>query len=311
MATTEQLMEQYGVAWFGFDEVSGNVYDKLGSNYIGTVSGATRVEGWNGEGYAMSFNGSNQYIQFSSRAIPTGEKSIRCKIKASNSPNSSWQYVITESNGANLGTLIALNPSGQLCFINYKANNGVTRFYLVSSISIVDNKWHDILVTWNGTTDEKGVKMYIDNMLQPNNIALSDSLETTTSGRNLTIGYSGTTAYFNGQLDDLQVFNKALIPSDFTQKCLAIKSESNKNLVLSSIVTRVKEIPNTEESTLLNQGGVIHEIDSAIDRPPLDLTGISTEYEIVSTNKSSLNNGKMFTIPIDNNFKTALVEDNY
>src|SRR6185312_2429883 len=49
---------------FPFDEVSGNVIDTMNPSIIGTVTGATRVTGWNGEGKALSFNGTSDYVTF-------------------------------------------------------------------------------------------------------------------------------------------------------------------------------------------------------------------------------------------------------
>lgn len=306
-------MAQYGVAWFGFDEASGNVYDKLGlNNYVGTVTGATRVDGWNGEGSSMSFNGSSNWISFNNKVLPIGAKSIRFKIKTNRQATSSI-FGTSHITATTHGDSVSIRDSGALGWLSNRASTRLLRLSLESTINVCDNQWHDILLTWDGTTNVGAVKMYIDDMATPNVVGTANVVETVSHTNNLTIGRmsAGTNYYyFNGQLDDLQIYNKALSPSDFEQKRLTIKSESNKNLVPSSSSTRVKEIPNTEENTLLSQGGLIHEIDSAVDRLPIDLTRISTEYEIVSNNKSSLNNGKMFTIPINNKFKTAFIEDN-
>lgn len=314
MATTEQLMAQYGVAWFGFDEASGNVYDKLGlNNYVGTVAGATRVQGWNGEGNSMSFNGTNQYVQFNDRIIPIGEKTIRFKI-IKPSPSLKNIFGTAHTTASTHGDAVSIRDNGSIGWASLRATTGLYRFYLESNINICDNKWHDILLTWDGTTDEGAVKIYIDDMTNPNVIGTANIVETANPSTNLTIGRaSGGSAhyYFDGQIDDLQVYNKALFPSDFTQKRLVVKSESNRSLILSPTSTRVKEIPNTEENTLLAQGGVIHEIDSAIDRPPIDLTRTSTEYEIISNNNEVLGDGKMFKQNIPNDFKKIVIEDNY
>lgn len=299
-------MRKYGVAWFGFDEVSGNVYDKLGNNYIGTVTGATRVEGWNGEGKAMNFNGSSQIIQMNNPIIPVGEKTIRFKVKIPNYKATS-RLLSNATSITGVGLSIMFVDGKVVCVIR-----GTNAKSFATPMQIEINVFQDIMITFSGSTETDSISFYINERLVFKSLIGTVEKQGT---NNLFIGtdafYSNANEYFQGALDDLQIYNKVLSPSDFTQKRLAIKSESNKNLVLSPTSTRVKEISNIDEDTLLAQGGVIHEIDSALDRPPLDLTRISTEYEVMSNNKAPLNNGKMFTIPIDNNFKTAFVEDNY
>lgn len=313
MTTTEQLMAQYGVAWFGFDESSGNVYDKLGNNYVGTVTGATRVQGWNGEGSAMNFNGASNWISFNNRILPFKEKTIKFKVKTTAGGNILDTY--TTSNANSVGYNI--NISGGACSVAwYTATNpfasSLTIFSSATDINLSNGKWNEIMFTWTGNIEDFA-RLYINDKLVAIAMASASESINNYSSQNLSVGARRFTSYrnwFNGQIDDLQIYNKVLTPSDFEQKRLVIKSESNKNLVLSPISTRIKEIPNTEENTLLAQGGIIHEIDSAVDRPPISLIRTSTEYEIVGNNNSIIGKGKMFTIPIDTNFKTAFIEDN-
>ncbi|MEC1179205.1 LamG domain-containing protein [Metasolibacillus meyeri] len=309
MATTEQLMSQYGVAWFGFDEASGNVYDKLGNDYVGTATGATRTQGWNGKGSAIKATGTNQIVRFNSKLIDSDEFTIRMKLRANLTTIGSYPFSTCDShNSSNRGfglSLPVIGGTGAIRTFYWNGTNSTSNSLTI--YNAMDNKWHDIVITKNGSN----MFAYCDDELQ-DKITNAVVMSHTHNMMLLNMGqYLGTAnRWLNGEIDDLQIYNKALTPPDFEQKRLAVKSESNKNLVLSPTSTRVKEIPNTEEETLLAQGGIIHEIDSAIDRPPIDLTRISNEYEIVSNNKSPLGAGNLFTIPIGNDFKTASIEDN-
>ncbi len=155
------------------------------------------------------------------------------------------------------------------------------------------------------------IQLYIDETF----IGIYRSIANIITPKNpLRLGYlnvSGYQEWYSGQLDDLQIYNKALSPSDFTKKRLVVKTTDNKNLVLSPTLARVKEIPNTAEYMMLDQGGVVREIDSAVDSQPIDFTKPTTEYELVTNNKTPLGKGRMFTIPIGSDFKTAMIEDNY
>lgn len=311
MATTEQLMIQYGVAWFGFDEVSGNVFDKLGLNYyLGTVTGVTRTQGWNGEGSAIQSNGTNQYVVFNSPVVPNDVFTIKFKIKAL--PNTSaGSYFL---GNVHMGTTNANNgftlvtASDYIRYIEVATNGSMINCY-IDIYGVLDNKWHDIIISKNSN---KLVSIYVDKKLYGTILSTTNFNATNPLGLlNATSFYGQAGRWLNGQLDDLQIYNKALSPSDFEQKRLVIKTKDNKNLVLSPTSARVKEIPNTAEYMMLAQGGVVREIDSAVDRPPIDFTKPTTEYELVTNNRTPLGKGGMFTIPIGTDFKTAMIEDNY
>lgn len=305
-------MAQYGVAWFDFDEASGDIFDKLGwNNYVGTVTGVTRVEGWNGEGSAMSFSGTSGVI-FNDKIIPIGEKSFRFKIKKDTAEAPlqaivSTCYATTSTHGDYISIRGA---SGTISWQSLNATSAV-RFNVESTVNICDGKWHDILCTWDGTINNNGIKLYIDDMTTPHITGKASSVETASATYNLNIGKSGSgsVAHLNGQIDDLQIYNKALPPSNFEQKRLTLKTTDNKNL--SVLNNRVKEIPNTIESTLLERGRIIREIDGAVDAQPVDLIFNSTQYEITNNTNAPLGNNKVFSLPINKEFKTITIEDNY
>jgi len=305
MATTEQLMAQHGVAWFGFDESSGNVVDKLGNGYTGTVTGATRVSGWNGEGSAMSGNTTTfTTIKFNAPIIPNGAKTIRFKLKLTSYKEG---IIVTRTQGS-AGNGLQIGIFGNYLYANLYNKNTLI---IETGLSVGLNKWHDIMFSWDGTTNTGAVKMYLDEELISKKTAISN--ETIASIHNMSVlgHYSATGYSLDGQIDDLQIYNKALSPSNFTQKRLVVKTTDSKNLVLSPTTNRVKEIPNTAEYMMLAQGGIVKEIDSAVDSQPIDFTKTTTEYEIVTNNRTPLGKGRMFTIPIVNDFETAMIEDNY
>ncbi|MDD1502595.1 LamG domain-containing protein [Lysinibacillus sp. CNPSo 3705] len=314
MATTEQLLAKYGVAWFGFDEASGNVVDKLGNGYTGTVTNVTRVEGWNGEGKALDFNG-NGYVDFGRNLLNVNDFSIKFKVKVKSFPTTTPATILqneNQSTGNGLGYLFYLYNSGLLSFEWLTSRSPFTiSNAVVTSKPIELNRYYDILITQKIIDSKQMIYIYLDDECVGMSVS---SINFRLGGTNLMLGANGLTSYryfFNGQIDDLKIYNKALSPSDFTQKRLVVKTTDNKNLVLSPTSNRVKEIPNTAEYMMLAQGGVVKEIDSAVDSQPIDFTKTTTEYEIVTNNKSVLGKGRMFTIPIGSDFKTAMIEDNY
>ncbi|ARV08180.1 hypothetical protein BTO05_00435 [Winogradskyella sp. PC-19] len=86
--------------------------------------------------------------------------------------------------------------------------NGIPRT-IQSSVAIPENEWHHIAITHDGTT----ARLYIDGVLETTT-ALPLPLDTTNS---FLIGAAGrdgsTTAHFDGNIDEVRVWNAALTPN--------------------------------------------------------------------------------------------------
>lgn len=207
------------VAKYSFDNDSGTTVIDSAGNYNGTAKGTTLVSGWDGNGKARSFNGTSDYIQFNQKIIPVGEKSIKFKIKTTVKPSEPGAvFISTMESTATFGTMVGILSNGSLLFRNSKGTLGTFNFNLSSNKDISDGKWHEILVTWDGTTKEGSVKIFIDDMMTPDTVGTALKEETTSSSYNLKLGGSNTGAnhsspyYFNGQLDDIEIYSKVIEP---------------------------------------------------------------------------------------------------
>lgn len=205
--------------YFTFDEENGNVTDSKGTA-VGTVYNApTRVTGWNGKGKALSFNGTNQYVQFNGKIIPIGAKSIRFKVKTTS--NADNEIIFTETAGsAHSGTQIALS-NNKLAFLLGKGIVGNPIFLVLSNKTINDGNWHDILCSWDGTTNTNAVKVHIDDMTVPDSQGTASQAEVNSSTYNFIMAkgnVSSTPYYFSGQIDNIEIYNKVLTPEDLYNK---------------------------------------------------------------------------------------------
>jgi len=100
----------------------------------------------------------------------------------------------------------SLTSSGEV-----RMNNG-TR--LTANTSILDNNYHHVVVTYNTSLATNNLKIYIDGILD-------NSVNRTTviqgSGTNyLIIGEYRASNFFNGNIDEVSVFNSELSSSDVT-----------------------------------------------------------------------------------------------
>lgn len=218
MANSKNNLSKYGKAFIGFDEASGNAMDSIGG-YTGTLYNApTRVTGWNGKGNAMSFNGSNQYVQFNNRVIPNGSFSIKIKLKINSMNNGSNRYILcTQDNAAGIGGILIYQSVGdKLGFIIRNSPSRYTQIETTSSLLV--GLWYDALFIWDGTSNDNGVKIYINDMENP---VTEDKYEyQLVNGKNLLVGSAYTnsiiltgSSIFNGQLDQIEIYDKVISPT--------------------------------------------------------------------------------------------------
>lgn len=217
MANSKDNLSKYGKAFIGFDEASGNAMDFIGG-WTGKVTGATRVAGWNGQGYSMSFSGINQYVTFNDSVLPLGVKIIRFKVKTDRQTSEVAQTIIGNGyrTSSDHGDYVSIRPNtGVLGWHSLRAS-GTPRFFVESSISIADNKWHDIMLVWNGTTETGAVKVYVDDMITPNATGTALSTETV-KPKSLQIGAIDNNgviaALLSGQVDAIEIYDRVISPT--------------------------------------------------------------------------------------------------
>lgn len=250
MANREDNIKTYATNYFNFNETTGNVLDSKGTA-IGTPTSITRVNGYNGN--AVSFNGTSSYITFNQKVIPIGAKSIRFKIKRNGVPTSSEYFM------SNINTFAS--GSGIACTVDNNENIGIglgnataNRLFLVwaNVPGLFDGKWHDILFTWDGTTNLNAVKLYVDNMNTPVATTTSIGVEVNEPTLNLTLGRLGTgTNWFKGELDEIEIYNRVI--STIPDKSLFKDGSSYKYYSISD--SQFKNIgSNITEETYLNLG---------------------------------------------------------
>lgn len=157
---------------------------------------------------AMSFNGTDQYIQATS-SIVTGNNSRSFSL---------WYK--TSSSAAQIPLSIGgptdTTSSSQFayCLNRYSSNTQAAIFGKSNDTSAFtvpntsDGNWHHLVVTY----DQSSLKVYIDGNLEATP-SLPSSNYATSSG--LTIGsWSDNNRYFDGSIDEVAVFNKALSLSE-------------------------------------------------------------------------------------------------
>jgi uncharacterized protein (TIGR02145 family) len=218
------------VGWWPFN---GNANDESGNGNHGTVNGATlAADRFGNAGKAYSFDGVNDYI-VTSRTGPTG----------SGFSTSFYVKDITENDAMVIGWggnywggyfEIRLNhyASGTPRCYGAAASAGGTLASKGSRISDFKNIWHHITVILPvGAQTIADIQVFQDGILQNSTCSYANygaGAPNIGSAQPIYFGYpslQGSPTYFNGLLDDIAIYNRALSAAEVQQLYLGCQTQ--------------------------------------------------------------------------------------
>ena len=105
--------------------------------------------------------------------------------------------------------------SGQ---INFTLNNGISnRLDVKSSEVISTGEWHHLVGSYNGNSDESGLKLY-DNGVELTKIIQDNTLNASTiNNASMLIGSRSDGYYIDGQISNVKIYNRALTADEVLQ----------------------------------------------------------------------------------------------
>ncbi|MDB9874051.1 LamG domain-containing protein [Flavobacteriaceae bacterium] len=200
-------------------ELEGDATSTSSSTYDGTDTAVAWVPLYDGTENSMTyaapsvsapflkageFNGSNGDID-----LPSGIESTTMSI-------SFWIYIDSIVTGNEVvielengyGVWFLSSASGKLGVQNQNANNQAT----LSNSQLSAGAWHHVAAVWTGVGGIENRTFYLDNVVQTGG-TVNDYL--TCNGN--TIGSRGTGEFFDGKLDQVRIFNKALDAGEVLQ----------------------------------------------------------------------------------------------
>jgi type II secretory pathway component PulJ len=197
------------VGWWKFDDGSGtSAIDSSGNGNNGTlINGPT----WAIDGKisgALSFNGVNQYVDMGNVLnAGSGDLTVAAWFKTSVAGDSDQGIVAKRNNsfGNEDGYSITINAPGSDFGdgVTGEDDNG-------PGVKVSADVWHQMVMTISRGSELKST--YIDGTLD-----FTDSISGIGSQNNsldLRIGASGNGRYFNGLIDDVRIYNRALSSSE-------------------------------------------------------------------------------------------------
>lgn len=198
------------VGWWKFD---GNANDSSGNNNNGTVTGATLTTGENSQSNsAYSFNGSSNYITLantSSLSLSASDISVSAWVNIPTVPVAAW-YDIFSSNTSDWS-------------VGLTSGSGSARLQM-TDVNIIDapassqalslNTWYNTVVTYSTLTH---VVDYYINGQSADSVTwtgVSPYLPFVPGTKIIGARNSGSSGFFNGAIDDVRVYSRALTSTE-------------------------------------------------------------------------------------------------
>jgi prepilin-type N-terminal cleavage/methylation domain-containing protein len=206
-STLHSIGDQLVGEWT-FDTPNLPLIDTSGFGNVGTCTACptyATTSGYNNKG-VYSFDGINDGINVLNSSIISGVKTV-----------SVWAYpYTTQKTYATIvskadysapyiyGWVIRCSGSAN----NWYANVGSTLGHMQILLGNIQNAWHNIVLTYDGTT----MKVYLDGVFKgQGNIGYTEAV------LNLRIGWGSVNpsdSYFNGLIDDVRIYTSALSSSE-------------------------------------------------------------------------------------------------
>ena len=200
------------VAEWSFDDNSGSVVaDNSGSGNTGTWNGTGTHWSPGKLGPAGKFNGSDDYVNIphnSSFNVTDFTVSLWLYYNGTGAAGKAYWTLINKNENSGSGNYdpFHLWVDASTKYLNARVGNESSAVGLVASTAVNDNKWHFATLSRSGTN----IYLYLDG-IQKDTTTLSGS--TTNSGALILGNWGQYGSYFNGSIDQVQIFNYARTPA--------------------------------------------------------------------------------------------------
>jgi hypothetical protein len=215
------------VAYWTMNDASGLIQDTTG-NHHATTTGGTPLYAQTGQvGDMISFDGSTDYFSISSidAALKPTSFTVTAWIKSNAAGNDYIYQTFRLTGGKMYGFYVLIDTSSKLkCLV--ASGTGVTAsvdYETATGTTTIDNsKWFHAVCSYNSSTDK--IKVYVDGTLETttswNGGAVYQSTDYTEIGVYTEDG-STRSNHFNGDIDDLKLFDRALSAAEISSMYIA------------------------------------------------------------------------------------------
>lgn len=226
----------------------------LQNNLVDTrnIANGTLTGNWNfttgKNGNAQYFDGSS-YDSIANNSVYNFTKSSPFSISFWEKTSSSGitQVFVDKFGTGTQGYFIFANTGNQLAFqlINSATSNAIKT---TSSPTFIDNNWHNVVLTYDGSSLASGMKHYVDGVSYATTIVQDNLSGDTRTSSPLTLGARNTpNFYITGLMSDVRIFNTALTQQQITN--LYNEAIQSKQTVTGSITATHHIVANIDKVT--------------------------------------------------------------
>lgn len=206
---TTASRDSHSIGLCKFNTTSNAIEVSDGTNW--QVYNPDTATGWSGSNaYSLNFDGTDDYLSSSSVITSTATAgTVSAWVKTSVTSGS--QFVWTQTDKTQIGDskYVSFSLSGQLARLQVNTGSGVTQ--VLGNVTLAANTWHHIMWVSTGTA----YKIYTngtENTLtvspgSNNGNWFGDVTNLDTSSVGCQDRYSGRVAFFNGNIDELAVWD--------------------------------------------------------------------------------------------------------
>jgi hypothetical protein len=217
------------LSWWTFDgaTIGTTIQDYTGQGnnvYVGGGVSTSSVLIRGKIGQAVNFNGSSSYLTSPSSNLNIGGTfTIGGWIRATQA-RGDFREIISKGNKVTGHFEVYLqNGTGELRFYSPDINSNVA---VTSGYIIDDGKWHNFNITYDGAT----MTFYVDGVsVATRSVTGTVSSQTMVLDIGKQADTSGSSMFFNGSIDDLRVYNRALSAPEVQQ--IYLEGAGNKMAV--------------------------------------------------------------------------------
>lgn len=249
------------VAYYTLD---GNANDASGNGNNGIVNEAALTTGKVGQAY--NFDGVNDYISI---ANPSELNNLKGLTVSAWIKPSLFHFYNERIIDKGYNSAFSLNSwDNQTKFVLWIGNNGISEG--VWTTGELDNNWHHIVATANGTI----LKIYVDGVL---NNSANQTISIGNNNYPLTIGADMSTLpnyeWFNGSIDEVKILNRELTPAEIQQEYQRTTPGLNSNENCAEDENLTLRLSDLTNALISNANDINYPIKICCKPQPQEITG--------------------------------------
>ncbi len=239
----------------GYWPFCGNANDVSGNGNNGLVLGSTLTsDRFGNPNSAYYFNGTNNYIKCPGGAnFISSELTISYWININNYYSTSEIICLGNSSSTSWGTVSSNTGTGLSCGTGCGAISSAS----TTSTFYIPNKWYNIVLVYDKLIQNADV--YVNGIFLGNNTT-SPTIGCQNSDIYFGVDIFSNPEYFAGKLDDIEMWNRLLSPSEIQEVYSQETNASWLNGAITNCIT-VSPLQNTYYYYIVNTGNQSH-IDS-------------------------------------------------